>query len=167
MQIKVPLDAGYINGKYAKQATKTIQGKPCVSFPIEISEVPTSAKSLAFMLLDFDSIPVCGLPWIHWVAANVNPMTNLIPENASQSGLVKMTRGKNTLAGPVFGPLDPKISEHYTGPFPPDQPHDYTLTMFALDKKLPLKNGFWLNQMLHAMKGHVLDKAKFIVPAKN
>lgn len=167
MQIKVPLDAGYINGKYAKQATQTIQGKPCVSFPIEISEVPTQAKSLAFALIDWDSIPVCGCPWIHWVGANLNPMTTLIPANASQSGIVKMTRGKNTLAGPVGGQLDPKISEHYTGPFPPDQPHDYTLYFYALDQKLPLKNGFWFNQLRRAMRGHVLAKAQFIVPAKN
>ena len=167
MQIKVPLDNVYNSSQYAKGATQTIQGKPCVSFPIEISGVPTSAKTLAFCLVDWDSVPVCGLPWIHWVGANINPLTTLIPADASQSGAVKMTRGKNTLAGAAFGPLDPKISQHYTGPFPPDQPHDYTLSMFALNQKLPLKNGFWLSQMFHAMKGHVIDRAKFVVPAKN
>lgn len=165
MKVQVPLDNGYINSKYAKGAKQTINGKPSMSFPIMISGVPDNAKTLAFCVIDWDSIPVCGLPWIHWVGANIDPMTTLIPGNASQNESVKMTHGKNTLAGAAFGPLDPKISQHYTGPVPPDKPHDYTLYMFALDKKLPLKDGFWLNQMFHAMKGHILAKAKFVVPA--
>lgn len=167
MKVTVPLDHGYINGKYGKQASVTIQGKPCISFPIHIAGVPSKAKSLCFALIDWDSTPVCGCPWIHWVGANLDPQTTDIPENASQKNLVAMTHGKNTLAGPVFGPMPKKISERYTGPFPPDQPHNYTLYFFALDTKLDLPDGFWLNQMWKAMQGHVIDKTKFVVPALN
>ncbi|GLB46424.1 hypothetical protein WR164_04030 [Philodulcilactobacillus myokoensis] len=169
MKIEVPLDHGYIADKYSKGSTseQQINHQPFISFPVKISGVPENAKSLALSLVDFDSIPVVGMVFVHWVAANIDPQTTLIPENDSQKGTIQMTHGNNSLAGPVAGPLDPKISQHYAGPTPPDKPHDYTLKVYALDDKLPLKDGFWLNEMMHAMKGHVLSTAKFIVPAKN
>ena len=38
---------------------------------------------------------------------------------------------------------------------PPDKPHTYTIHVFALDTALPLERGFYMNELYHAMDGHV------------
>ena len=43
---------------------------------------------------------------------------------------------------------------------PPDADHEYTLTVYALDCTLELEEGFYLNEMLRAMRGHVLAHAR-------
>ena len=52
------------------------------------------------------------------------------------------------------------------GPQPPDKIHDYTLMVFALDDTLPLKNKYWLNDFIHAAKGHILAKAQIDLPSR-
>lgn len=42
---------------------------------------------------------------------------------------------------------------------PPDRAHKYYLTVYALDQVLNLENGFYLNQMLDGMNGHILAAA--------
>lgn len=42
---------------------------------------------------------------------------------------------------------------------PPDQPHLYELHVYALDIELDLQNGFYLNELHHAMNDHILDTA--------
>lgn len=54
----------------------------------------------------------------------------------------------------------------YGGPAPYDgKVHVYELHVYALDCELPLENGFLMNEMFHAMEGHVLAacsmKAKY------
>ena len=39
----------------------------------------------------------------------------------------------------------------------PDKNHLYELHVFALDKVLGLQQGFLLNELHHAMEGHILD----------
>ena len=41
---------------------------------------------------------------------------------------------------------------------PPDRPHTYELHVYALDCRLPLKDGFFVDELYEAMEGHVLDK---------
>lgn len=50
------------------------------------------------------------------------------------------------------------IYDGYMGPYPPDKDHVYTLTVYALDCELPLENGFYMNDLRHAIEGHVLAK---------
>ncbi|MBX9706048.1 MAG: YbhB/YbcL family Raf kinase inhibitor-like protein, partial [Gammaproteobacteria bacterium] len=47
----------------------------------------------------------------------------------------------------------------FGGCAPPDKPHTYTIEVYALDTTLKLKSGFYMNEMLKAMQGHVLAKA--------
>ncbi|MEJ6399710.1 YbhB/YbcL family Raf kinase inhibitor-like protein [Nicoliella lavandulae] len=166
MKINVPLVNGHLGDKYTKHAAndQKLNHVPFISFPIEISDVPKNAQSLSLVMLDWDSIPVCGFAYIHWVAANIDPKTTLIPENASHEDLIPLTHGNNSTAGPLAGPMDPTISQRYLGPTPPNQDHNYQLTLYALDTKLPLNDGFWLNKMQAAMKGHVLAKASVELP---
>lgn len=169
MKISVPLNNGWLPDRYTKHADSVakIDGLPYISFPINIEGVPTKAKSLALVLTDDDAIPVCGFTYIHWVAANLDPNITIIPENASHEESISMTLGHNSLAGQLINVQDPIVNEHYVGPTPPDQPHNYHLTMYALDQKLNLKDGFWLNELKLASKGHVLAEANVSLPVKN
>ncbi|USS88389.1 YbhB/YbcL family Raf kinase inhibitor-like protein [Fructilactobacillus hinvesii] len=170
MKINVPLQACFLPDQYTKHAATTakVDNKyPVVSFPIEFKDVPEQAQSLALTLIDPDSIPVCGFAYIHWVAANLDPRLTKLPENASQSGVVSMTFGNNSLAGGLLHVTDERLNRHYVGPTPPDQPHDYQLTVTALDQKLDLPDGFWLNQLEQQMTGHVLAQATAVLPVHN
>ncbi|QOJ84236.1 YbhB/YbcL family Raf kinase inhibitor-like protein [Lentilactobacillus parabuchneri] len=168
MDIQVPLTKGLLADKYAKYAAAAdiVDGKPIVSFPIKINGVPEEAKSLALTFLDWDAVPVSGFPWIHWIAANIAPTVTEIPEDNSQTLKVPMVQGRNSTAGGMIGNKDVKTAWHYNGPNPPDKVHNYHLSMFALDAELPLKDGFWLNELQDAMRGHILATAEFTIASK-
>ncbi|ANZ57849.1 hypothetical protein BGL34_03275 [Fructilactobacillus lindneri] len=169
MKINVPLVNGYLPDKYTKHAPAKdkIGTNPIVSFPIKIASVPEKTASLAIVLLDDDAIPVCGFTFIHWVAANIDPKTTQIPENSSQDDSIKMTLGKNSLAGGLINEQNPVLNEHYTGPTPPDQPHNYHLYVYALDQILDLQDGFWLNELQQKINQHLLAVAEQVLPVKN
>ena len=40
---------------------------------------------------------------------------------------------------------------------PPNAPHLYETHVYALDTLLDLKPGFYMNELYHAMDGHILD----------
>ena len=169
MEISVKLDNGLLPdlyGKFAPKAAK-LDGHPVCSFPIEISDVPANAASLAIVFVDFDAIPVGGFCWIHWLAANIDPSTALIPENASQEQSTAMVQGSNSNYSPMVS--CPKDAEHvarYTGPYPPDKTHSYTLRVYALDTKLNLKEGYFLNEFRRAIQGHVITHAEIELPSR-
>ncbi|MFC6255185.1 YbhB/YbcL family Raf kinase inhibitor-like protein [Secundilactobacillus hailunensis] len=165
MQIKVPEENGYLPDIYGKYAPKEyrIDNGPTRSFPIDIKDAPAETETYAVTMIDHDAIPVGGFTWIHWVAANLPGNLTTIPENASQSGDVPMTFGNNSTAGGLVNNQNPQTSQHYSGPLPPDKDHHYTVTVYALDTKLPLENGFWLNQLHDAMAGHILAEATQVV----
>lgn len=168
MKVKVNLNSeGYLPDKYTKHAPEDLKvdGKPAVSFPIEIIDVPKGVKSLAIYLDDFDSVPVCGFVWIHWLVANIDPSHHLIPENTSLDPQFDLVQGRNSNASKFLrGETGPKLG--YTGPQPPDGTHIYTLTVYALDKKLALPSGYWLNEFLEKAEDHILEKAKIKLPVK-
>ena len=55
--------------------------------------------------------------------------------------------------------LTPEQATGFGGCAPPDKAHNYTIKVYALDKELNLKRGFYLNEHIAAMEGHILDKA--------
>lgn len=167
MQISVPLVNGLLPDKYGKYAptNNMLADHPIRSFPIKISDAPAGTKSYAIVFVDFDSTPVCGFTWVHWLAANIPAAMTTIPENASREASHQFIQGNNSNAGALVNG-DPQITRGYVGPQPPDKTHDYTLTVYALDTMLPLQNGYWLNDFLHAAKGHVLAKAKVTLPSR-
>lgn len=162
MKLSVPLVNGQLDDRYGKHATgaDVKNGYPITSFPFTIEDAPAGTVSFALWFLDYDAVPVGGLPWIHWNAANIPASVTKIPAGASHHDLVPMIEGKNATAGHLVGNTDPFTREGYVGPQPPDKDHDYTLIVFALDTKLPLQPGFWLNEARHAMKGHILAQAE-------
>ena len=161
MKIKVPDINGYLPDKYSKYAKQEEKYKenPCISFPIEIKEKPGETKSLALTFIDFDAVQVCGFPWIHWTACNIPRDLDYLLENMSTDNILNIVQGKNSFASFFVGEKDENITMKYAGPTPPDKEHLYTLTVYALDTILDLKNGYYLNDFYKKIKGHVLSKA--------
>ncbi|MCD2255997.1 YbhB/YbcL family Raf kinase inhibitor-like protein [Agrilactobacillus fermenti] len=160
MKILVPTEDHYLDDRYGKSGKSLNASLQSISFPIYITNPPVDTQSFALTLVDFDAIPVGGFPWIHWLVADIPADTREIPENASRSGVIPFIQGRNSTAGAYVGVNNPEINQHYANPAPPDKDHAYTLTVYALDKKLNLQPGFWMNELYRAMKQHILASQK-------
>lgn len=149
-----------IPDSYAKKATERIDGCPVKSFPFEIIDIPAGAKYLALTLVDYDAIPVAGFSWIHWSVADIEVTDNFIniPEDFSRQ--TKLSQGKNSQISKFVGKTNPEVTQRYTGPQPPNEDHWYTLTAYALSKPTKLKDGFYLNELYHAIADKVVAKAQ-------
>lgn len=167
MDITVPLQEGLLPDEYGKYAPAQLMvaDHPVKSFPIKITGSPADTKSFALTFVDYDSTPVCGFTWIHWLAANIPASLTTIPADASRQLAEQFVQGNNSNAGALVNG-DPRITSGYVGPQPPDKVHDYTLTVYALDQSLALTNGYWLNDFLNAAKGHILATAKVNLPSR-
>ncbi len=169
MKINVPLENGLLPDRFGKFASEAdmIDGHPSRSFPISIEDVPDNTQSLALTFVDWDAIPVGGFCWIHWIACNFPPDTHQIPEDASAQCTLPCVQGTNSDFSPFAGGhTNPAIVNRYAGPFPPDKTHAYTLTLYALDCILDLKEGYYLNEFRRAIRGHVIDCAEIDIPSR-
>lgn len=169
MDVHVKLDEnGYIPDTYTKYAGEDslYAGRPTRSFPFKVTGVPAGTATLAVVFYDVDSIPVCGFPWIHWCACNIPADVTEFPADASNLCFAGMVQGKNSTASRLVGSRDPLLTCRYNGPQPPDCDHTYTLRVYALDNAPQLKEGFWLNELLHAMEGHILAEAVAQLPSR-
>ena len=111
-----------------------------VSPPLQLSDVPPEAVSLALVMDDPDA--PAGV-WDHWVAYDIEPR-EAIAEAAPELG----TAGKNSWDRTGYG-----------GPCPPSGTHRYFFTVYALDTELRLESGTGKAAVLAAIEGHVLDQA--------
>ncbi|MBM6999100.1 YbhB/YbcL family Raf kinase inhibitor-like protein [bacterium] len=159
-------------GKYAPAQDRDDERMSARSFPFTVEDVPAGTRALAWVFLDWDSIPVCGLPWIHWAAwydfgLDGDPVARLaIPDDASRTGLPGLHQGHTSHRDSrgVFG-------VGYQGPCPPDKDHVYTMWVLALDKA-PTSVGadgapFWANELVAAARGHALAEARAFVPSRS
>lgn len=131
--------------------TYTCQGSD-ISPSLLISSVPKGTKSLAFIMDDPDA-PDPKAPkmiWIHWVFYNLPPTVTSIDENASAAP-----------SGSLPG-LNSWKKTGYGGPCPPIGEHRYFHKLYALDTVLPDLKTPTKDQLLEAMKGHVLEEATLI-----
>lgn len=153
----VGIKDGVIEDKYGAKGNAFIEGMPSYSLPFEIHNPPQGTKSYAFVLQDKDSYPVAGFVWIHWVGANLKKTD--VKENAAFLAK-EFIQGTNSWSSPLLPkPLSRLKAATYGGMAPPNAPHTYELTVYALDRELPLEKGFYLNELFHAMDGHVLGQA--------
>lgn len=147
---------GILQDKYGKRG-ETFKGMPTLSIPFEIQNPPAGTKSYAVVLQDYDSIPVSGFSWIHWSMANLTKTTVLEGESSKSNDFIQ---GANSWSSSLIEqPLTQMESAVYGGMIPDDSPHEYTLTVYALDKKLDLKKGFYLNELYSQIDGHILAEA--------
>lgn len=146
------LNGGIIPDKYGKRGETNQYGNPCLSIPFTIEDAPEETVSYAFVLDDVDSVPVCGFVWLHWIAANLHKTE----VSEGESAHADFVQGVNS----TVGDLGIEAATCYIGMAPPNEPHEYTLKVYALDTDLDLKDGFYYNELVHAMEGHVLDAAE-------
>ena len=157
---------GYLDDKFGHRGTEVIKGTSVASrsFHLAWSDLPPNTQSLAMIFIDHDAIPLCGFSWVHWTVANIDPKLGELPENASvDCALLEGVTSWNAPLAPEEWQLSRDDAIGYGGCAPPDKDHRYLIKVYALNKKLDLQNGFYTNELLNAMEGHILDKV--VVPA--
>lgn len=130
---------GVILDKYGKR------GNMELSIPLEFIDYPKETVSFAVIIEDFDAIEVCGHDFVHWLVANVTKP--YLEENASLN-VHNFIEGKNDFN-----------RNNYGGMAPPNKPHCYDITIYALDCMLNLKAGFTYKELKESIKNHILAEA--------
>jgi Raf kinase inhibitor-like YbhB/YbcL family protein len=132
------------NGRIPKQYTG--EGTN-ISPPLSWRGVPKEAKELALICDDPDA--PTPKPWVHWVVYKIPPTKSGLPENAHAS----LVQGQND-----FG------TRGYGGPMPPKGHgvHRYQFHLYALDQPLNARAGLTKDQLLEAIRGHVLDEGRLV-----
>ena len=111
--------------------------------PLQITGVPSEAKSLVLIVDDPDAP---GGLFTHWLIWNIPPQTNSVGEGSPPKGV----QGTND-----FG------KSGYRGPCPPGT-HRYSFKIYALDRELDLRGGAKRSQLDAAMKGHVVAQGVLV-----
>jgi Raf kinase inhibitor-like YbhB/YbcL family protein len=115
---------------------------------------PTGTKSFALIVDDPDA-PDPAAPkmvYVHWVLHNIPAATTIIPEDAARTGLP---------SGVVVGTND-WGKQAWGGPCPPIGRHRYFFKLYALDTELKDLSAPRKDDLLKAMKGHVLAQAELM-----
>jgi len=112
--------------------------------PLQITGIPSEAKSLVLIADDPDAP---GGLFTHWLVWNIPPQTSSIAEGSAPKGV----QGAND-----FG------KSGYRGPCPPPGRHRYSFKIFALDRELELRSGAKRSQVDAAMKGHVIAQGELV-----
>jgi Raf kinase inhibitor-like YbhB/YbcL family protein len=112
--------------------------------PLQITGVPSGAKTLVLIADDPDAP---GGLFTHWLVWNIAPQTNSIAEGTAPKGV----HGTND-----FG------KSGYKGPCPPPGTHRYSFKIFALDRELDLRPGAKRSQVDAAMKDHVIAQGELV-----
>ena len=121
-----------------------------LSPPLSWSGVPEGTRSIALICEDPDA-PMGT--WTHWVIYNIPPDTHGLPENVSP---------KETLPNGALQGRNDFRRIGYGGPKPPSGIHRYFFKLYALDKELDLTPGVTRDQLLRAMKGHILAEGQIM-----
>lgn len=121
-----------------------------VSPPISWSSVPDGTESIAIITDDPDAP---GGTFVHWVIYDIpGDITELSEEISSDDALEDGTQqGTND-----FGNIG------YNGPCPPKGTHRYYFKIYALDKETGIDPGATKEDLVNAMKGHILGEGKLM-----
>ena len=121
-----------------------------VSPPLEWGPAPADTKSFALICDDPDA-PMGT--WVHWVYYDMPAGVIRLPENLAPD--------EHPLCGGTHGINDfRKIG--YGGPCPPGGTHRYYFKIYALDVMLNLPPGAAKQEILTAMRGHILGQAQLM-----
>ncbi|MHB1315018.1 MAG: YbhB/YbcL family Raf kinase inhibitor-like protein [Christensenellales bacterium] len=137
---------GFIDPVYGMNGDDLKNGIPLRSLPLAIENAPQGTVCFALLMEDPDSEPIAGFRWVHWIAVNITDSE--LPEDYSRTAAGRIVQGKNDFETVGYG-----------GPTPPDKDHNYVITVYALDAKLDLQNGFQKADLIKAVKGHMLGEA--------
>jgi Raf kinase inhibitor-like YbhB/YbcL family protein len=125
-----------------------------LSPPLTWSQPPPGTKSLALIVDDPDA-PDPRAPkmtWVHWVVLNIPAGAQGLREGAAARGMpAGSAQGLNDWKRPGYG-----------GPCPPIGTHRYFHKLYALDTVLSGPEHPTKEQLLAALKGHVLAEAQLV-----
>jgi len=112
------------------------------------SGAPGNTKSFVLIMDDPDAP---GGTWVHWVVydipAGTKELAMGVPKDPVLAGGAKQGRNSSGETG-------------YNGPLPPPGPaHRYFFKLYALDTVLGLESGAEKDEVLDAMRGHIVDQA--------
>ena len=122
-----------------------------VSVPLRWKNAPHGTTNFAFIVDDPDAPRGT---WVHWVLYDLPATVTELPAGIGHDDSLSngAKQGKND-----FGKIG------YGGPCPPNGPvHHYHFKLYALDHATGLKPKATKQQLLDAMKGHVLAEAELI-----
>lgn len=169
MNINTTFEQHIIPREYSFSASGTgiIRNNPVKSFPFIVTDIPMGTKTLAWTLIDYDAIPVCGYAWIHWVVANYDCASSTADIQADFSRINNAgIQGKNSFASGLLAEDFSDIAEYYVGPTPPDKDHNYELTVYALEDTLDLQTGYYLNDFYKKIEGRVIKQTTISLVGK-
>jgi len=128
----------------------TCEGKD-ISPALSWSGAPTGVKSWALIMDDPDA-PMGT--WIHWVLYNLPANTTNLAEGVAT---------QETLPNGAKQGITDFRRVGYGGPCPPPgKPHRYFFKLYALDTMLNLPPKATKQQLLDAMKGHILGETQLM-----
>lgn len=125
-----------------------------VSPPLAWSDTPADAAELALIVDDPDAPR--AEPWVHWVLyripADLKELPEAIPKERTPDSPAGVAQGVNSFSDDRIG---------YRGPAPPKGhgTHHYGFTLYALDTTIAVEPEASKEDVLEAMKGHVLATA--------
>jgi Raf kinase inhibitor-like YbhB/YbcL family protein len=124
------------------------------------SGAPASTKQFALIYDDPDvSFGTPPQSFVHWVVYKIPSTATGLPENLPMDAVLT---APPEIAGAIQG-MSGFRRTGYRGPAPPPgKPHHYTWTVYALDAELPLEQGLNRNQLLEAMKGHIIGQGSLV-----
>ena len=92
-----------------------------ISIPLEFSNIPDDAKSLALIIDDPDAMSVAVKIWVHWILVDIPTETKQLPEiKDGKLGIGQTGRNSNG-------------KKNYGGPCPPNGVHVYNIKVYALN----------------------------------
>ena len=135
----------------------TADGKN-VSPALMWSGAPAGTKQFALVYDDPDVV-FGGQTFVHWVAYKIPGTAKGLPAELPMDAVLTAPAD---IAGTIQG-LSGFKRTGYRGPAPPPgKPHHYTWTVYALDADLPLEQGLNRNQLMEAIKGHIIGQGSLV-----
>jgi Raf kinase inhibitor-like YbhB/YbcL family protein len=121
---------------------------------------PAGTKQFALVYDDPDV--AFGNPpqtFVHWVVYNIPGTAKGLPAELPMDATLT---APPDIAGTIQG-LSGFKRTGYRGPAPPPgKPHHYTWTVYALDAELKLEPGLNRNQLMEAIKGHIIGQGSLV-----
>ncbi|MDO8677894.1 MAG: YbhB/YbcL family Raf kinase inhibitor-like protein [Acidobacteriota bacterium] len=119
---------------------------------------PAATKQFA-MIMDDPDAQFGGGNFVHWVVYKIPAAAKGLPAELPMDATLTAPA---ELAGTIQG-LSGFRRAGYRGPAPPaGKPHHYTFTVYALDAELPLEPGLTRNQLMEAIKGHIIGQGALV-----
>lgn len=149
MSIEVTSDA-FTNGQSIPAKYSCI-GKN-ISPALAWNEPPAGTQSFALIVDDPDA-PMGT--WVHWVLFNIPASERNLKEDLPITG-------KNTDPNAIYVGKNSSGNMRYDGPCPPSGTHRYYFKLYALDTTINLLPRATKEEVLNAMKGHILAQGELM-----